>query len=237
MNCDFTFKHYNAILTIAKNVGYRFGNFKESRQGPVLILRHDVDFSPRNALRFGTLEAEKGVRSTYFFLLRTPFYNLLEYNVVSVLRQLRKLGHEIGLHFDQQAVRVVDRRVLEAEVLYELSVVSRILGEEVKVVSFHNPLNNVFCWNAASFTNAYAASFFLKEMKYLSDSNHQWREGCLCRLLKERKYDRIQVLIHPELWDTRPGNVVERLTKAVNDSRLACQGYLEERNDVFKKRK
>jgi hypothetical protein len=63
-----------------------------STEGPVLILRHDVDQCAAAALRMSDLELELGLRSTWYFRWRTARPGVIE--------ELRRRGGEIGLHYE-----------------------------------------------------------------------------------------------------------------------------------------
>ena len=41
-----------------------------------MISRHDIDYSIEKAVELAALEAEENVKSTYFVLLSSEFYNL-----------------------------------------------------------------------------------------------------------------------------------------------------------------
>ena len=57
---------------------YQFVFFDEqSETSGEIILRHDVDFDTGLALEAAKMEAEMGIKATYFFLLRSNLYNLL----------------------------------------------------------------------------------------------------------------------------------------------------------------
>ena len=49
-----------------------------------LLLRHDIDFSPKNAVRMAELEHEYGARSTYTVLLSGHYYNAFEKDIAVV---------------------------------------------------------------------------------------------------------------------------------------------------------
>src|SRR5579859_3672042 len=65
-----------------------------------IILRHAVDLDILPARRLAELEAEVGVRSTFFFLVSGHTYNPASIQNRPHLRALVNLGFEIGLHFD-----------------------------------------------------------------------------------------------------------------------------------------
>lgn len=63
--------------------------------GPVAILRHDVDRLPARAVAMARLEADRGVRSSYYFRCSRRG----EFPETSV-RRIAALGHEIGYHYE-----------------------------------------------------------------------------------------------------------------------------------------
>ena len=83
--------------------GYGFARYGERPSGRHVLWRHDVDVSMHRAARLAEIEAERGVVATYFVNPRSVFYNLLEPEIEVLLRRIRSLGHEIGLHFDAGA--------------------------------------------------------------------------------------------------------------------------------------
>ncbi|MBI4647021.1 MAG: hypothetical protein HY738_10635, partial [Bacteroidia bacterium] len=97
---DFTFKEYRELLEIAsQNYIFRnFTNFQENEN--FIIWRHDVDFSLINAWELAKIEKEYNIKSTFFILLHSEFYNPLEYNSYKMLNEIKNSGHDIGLHFD-----------------------------------------------------------------------------------------------------------------------------------------
>lgn len=68
---DFIITTYKKFLTSIINNGYVFHTFEEFVSNPkfkkILILRHDVDRSPQNALKMAELEHNLGIKATYYF--------------------------------------------------------------------------------------------------------------------------------------------------------------------------
>ena len=66
---DFTLESYDGLLDSLKQ--YRLitvADFFEGRaEEPLVILRHDVEKTPKQALRMAILENKKGIASTYYF--------------------------------------------------------------------------------------------------------------------------------------------------------------------------
>jgi hypothetical protein len=95
---DFTEKRYRELLDAFKAGGYSFYAFedfiRESPEGPVIILRHDVDRSPGNALRLARIENDRGNRATYYFRTTRAVFR------PKIIQKIVRLGHEIGYHYE-----------------------------------------------------------------------------------------------------------------------------------------
>ncbi|MFH0983987.1 MAG: hypothetical protein V1882_00470 [Candidatus Omnitrophota bacterium] len=208
--CDFSFAHYRRILQTAIKSGYKFIRFDELRDLPrgqkACVLRHDVDYLPEHAPFLSEIELSLGIRATYFFQICARTYNLREAMNYRIVRDLKRAGHTIGLHFDMtwdadakwdEFPKICRRE----QVLFE-----KITGvRPCKIVSHHNPhrftaqvLNSV----TPGMRHTYEPQFFSK-IKYLSDSQG-WYEGCMCKIFAAAKYPRIQLCTHPYIWSKKP---------------------------------
>lgn len=76
-----------------------FAAFMAQRPSPnrFVILRHDVDARPANALQCARLEAALGIRGTYYFRSVKKSFNR------EIIARLAELGHEIGYHYEELA--------------------------------------------------------------------------------------------------------------------------------------
>ena len=83
----------------------------------IIILRHDVDFSPHVAYKMYELELKYGIRSTYYIRTRGP-YNILEKRFTNWLKEISKAGFEVGLHYE--TLYYTDYDFNEAERLFEI---------------------------------------------------------------------------------------------------------------------
>ena len=72
-----------------------------------------MDFSPERALELATIEHEMGVKSTYFLLMHSPFYNLFEKQNFEMFCKIRELGHDLALHFDFAFYESEDKKYIE----------------------------------------------------------------------------------------------------------------------------
>src|SRR5262245_23044590 len=100
---EFTWDSYRALLEILgrENRNLRFLDLEREVEPPrYFILRHDVDFCLQTALEMAQLEAQLGVRATYFILLSSPSYNVFSAPENSIPARLVELGHEVALHYD-----------------------------------------------------------------------------------------------------------------------------------------
>jgi hypothetical protein len=67
--------------------------FAQKLYGKYVILRHDIDKKPENALVFAELEHKLGIKATYYFLKNNDVFN------PDVIKKISGLGHEIGYHY------------------------------------------------------------------------------------------------------------------------------------------
>lgn len=111
---DFTRQKYAELLRTLQEAGYRFMTLEEyaeacglkesdkpTRQpeGKVVVMRHDVDKHPWNSLLMAQLEAQMGVRATYYFRI------VPDSNREDVIRSVKHLGHEVGYHYEDMSLR------------------------------------------------------------------------------------------------------------------------------------
>ena len=61
-----------------------------------VLLRHDVDARPQNALRMARLEHSLGIRGTYYFRMPHTFDP-------PIIKEIAALGHETGYHYETMA--------------------------------------------------------------------------------------------------------------------------------------
>jgi hypothetical protein len=179
MTCAFDLEHYRELLDAARGGGYRPSAFDHEPNPGDLFLRHDVDLSLEAALELAHLEAERGVRATYFLMTESVFYNLDSPLGRETLRELRELGHGVGLHAVHPHAARDDR--FDA------------------VLAWHNPEPAYVHDPVEGVVNVMQTPWFTKG-KYRSDSNQHWREGCPHEELRAGAFDWLQLLVHPEIW-------------------------------------
>lgn len=212
---DFTEAEYDRLVRLALE-NYRFGSFADwrSAQPPTVLWRHDLDFSVHRALALARIEAEAGARATYFLNLHSAYYNALEEEVASCVREILALGHELGLHFDPGFE--TSRSPLDA-LAAERRLLEDVFSVPVRAFSLHNPV--VAGWSAdddevAGMVNAYGAAL-RSTFTYCSDSHGVWRHRRLHDVLEQASDERLHVLTHPEWWVPEPLPPRDRVTRAI----------------------
>jgi len=94
---DFTFSVYKHLLVAVQPCGYSFQTFADFTQSPkkrTIILRHDVDRLPDNALQMARLEHEAGIAATYYFRAVPESWD------EEIILEIAGLGHEDGYHYE-----------------------------------------------------------------------------------------------------------------------------------------
>jgi hypothetical protein len=99
---DFTAQILIELLNSAKSRDYLFYKFsdlagKKNALSKTIILRHDIDAMPLNALSMAKIEKKVGVTSSYFFKVHPRIF------VPDLVIQIASCNHEIGYHYEDLA--------------------------------------------------------------------------------------------------------------------------------------
>ena len=198
----FDYKSYINLLMKLVSLEYKicgYTDYKEYKQ--VAILRHDVDMSLEKAVDMSEIERKIGVKSTYFLLLTSDFYNLASLKNLKLVEKIKNAGHEIGLHFDEvRYTNLKDTKQVEEKIKKEIELTEKILDIKISAVSMHRPSKWILDSEISlgkDVINSYSTEFF-KEFKYVSDSRRNWREDIL-ELVNKKEYKKIHILTHP-IW-------------------------------------
>jgi hypothetical protein len=214
---DFTMSRYRELLSLATK-NYDFADYDNIPWGQRFILwRHDCDCSLNRAHALALVEAELGIRTTYFFNPHSEFYNLFERSQYRLVRGIIEAGHRIGLHFDAAFHGVSDETTLSRTVGEEAALLEHLFGVRPVAFSFHNPLATHLQWEADCYSglvNCYARRF-KKDVGYCSDSNGYWRFRRLRDVLEQASDSCLQVLTHPGWWQGDPMPPRQRIFRSV----------------------
>lgn len=213
---EFTYTAYRGLLDLLRQGGYAFTDYHDYQSHPrCVILRHDIDNSLPQALRLAEIEVGEGVKSTWFVLLRTDFYNPASAAALKTLRRIRELGHEIGLHFDEMAYAGAGgigshaSSTTEELIVHEAGILADICGCPITTVSMHRPSKATLeaDLKIPGMVNSYGQTFF-HDFKYLSDSRRRWREP-VDEIIRGGEYDRLHILTHAFWYHEQEQDITE----------------------------
>ncbi len=187
---DFTLRKYRKLLSALKGCSLPFIGFGDLQEGgyrSFVVLRHDVDRKPENALDMARAEAGEGIRASYHF--RAPG-GPLPYDAISAIAGL---GHEIAYHYeDLSAVAgrraagkgVADPSMVEAAVSRFRSNLADLRGiAPVRVISMHgsplSAIDNRLLWKYFDYhtEGIVCEPYFdvdVSAVLYLTDTGRSW---------------------------------------------------------------
>ena len=97
---DFTVEKYKGLCLALLDTGYTpltvysyLTGKPKNNNNKLVVLRHDIDRKPKNALQMAELEHELGIQSTYYFRFPYTFKP-------DIIRKIHDLGHEVGYHYE-----------------------------------------------------------------------------------------------------------------------------------------
>ena len=218
----FTYNAYKNLINSIREQEYEIANYHNYKAyDKAIILRHDVDFSLDRAAEFAILESSINVKSTYFILIRSEFYNPMSKKSLMNIYKILQCGHDVGLHFDEMSYsrNEIQERGIESIIMNEVKLLSNVLeGYNVKSVSMHRPSKETLNadYKFDSLVNSYSKEFF-NDFKYLSDSRMTWREN-VEQVIKNKKYNRIQILTHPFWYKLKEKSRKEIIEEFLNSS-------------------
>jgi len=242
MVADFSDEAYAALLDAGLDAGYDFLTVREYLRADelperFLIVRHDVDRKPRNALQMARTEAVRGVSTTYYFRIIPKTFR------PELIRQIEALDHEVGYHYED--LDSADGDIDAAHKSFERNLRRFRRLCEVDTVCMHgNPLtphDNRDLWTGdrvyADYDligEAYLSMDF-EDVTYFSDTGRTWEDGPLkvkdhtmgegdkqvqvdstwelIDLLAAGELDRACLLVHPNRWAGSYAELVAERTK------------------------
>lgn len=227
---DFTYKSYKNLLDLLSAHGYQTATYHDwENRDRCVILRHDVDNDLDKAVQMARREKMWGVRSTYFVLVSSDFYNIFSKENAARLAEIEALGHEIGLHFDEmcydEAMGCPEKA--KPSIIKEMHLLSDALGHSITSVSMHRPSKEMLeadleLWGTI---NSYGKVFF-KNFKYLSDSRRHWREP-VEEIIKGDKYERLHILTHPFWYFDEERSIGATVREFVNSANRQRYSQME----------
>lgn len=227
----FNLEHYIKIINLMVVKHYDFRLIGDNTEGDKFVfIRHDVDLSLSAARVIAQTEQACGIKSTFYFMMRSNFYNLFSPEAKKVVHTVSNLGHRIGLHFvcTTNNGEEFDPYHLEEAIQKEFSMISYYYNDIFwKTVSFHNPPKEVFSLKLANYVNAYEDAYF-RDIKYLSESNQNWREGDLYQIIENGHYNKLQIMFHPVLWVFGSHSIKATMESFLTSERSNLEQFIRE---------
>jgi hypothetical protein len=229
MGLDFTLATYQTILRTALEANYRIQGISQwfetaDKTGRILLVRHDVDRRPGNALAMARVEAEMGVLTSYYFRALPCSF------VPEVIRGIRDLGHEIGYHYEDWSLARFDREraiALFGENLKRL----RKLAPVRSIAMHGSPLSresNLTIWQHCNYQDwgviDAIESIDFRGFAFFTDAGRTFGETTanlrdylkhedrisgvnssseLAAFIRSGAYEKIHLGVHPERWNDR----------------------------------
>ena len=209
----FSYTEYKNIITLVKS-NWRIVDFKDVidyGHDIFCILRHDIEFSVDRALKMARIEIDElGVKSTYTVQLRNNTYNALSQKNIEAVKEIKKLGHSIGLH--QNPPNISGQELIDY-IQKDIDTLEHYYGFEVDRFAFHRcgsypeiletPIkvpNKINCYDKKFFHYFQGKRPEKINVHYKADSNHKWKYGHPMRVDYKSYPFKMQLLTHPYSW-------------------------------------
>lgn len=188
---------YEEFLETCLDQGYQFCAFPELRDPKRQIaLRHDIDFDTNFALKAAIIEHHLGIKATFFFLLRSPMYNIFSPQDFENINSIREMGHTISIHFDPSIYEDFHQGLQT-----EVALFRSVFQADVNIISLHrpNPFFQEYDAPIHGIEHTYQSKYF-REVKYISDSTGVWRYGHPFSTPEFAQQKSLHLLVHPIWW-------------------------------------
>ena len=234
----FTHEAYRFMLRAARETGYRFATFDElaglrSADARACLIRHDCDNDLVAAAALARIEAEAGVRSTYFIMTRSALYNVMAPPIQTLVREIVSLGHRLGLHFDELPYKEAPATSIAAQVDRERAWLTQEFGQTIDIVSFHQPSARVLANEVRlGCLNTYDLGD-MAGLHYLSDSNLRFRGKTPPEYFADGEHRLLHILLHPEWWTEAPMALDDKWNRMLANNVEIMQQSLLAREDTY----
>jgi|TARA_R110000744_G_scaffold41290_1_gene93435 hypothetical protein len=238
----FSYNEYRNIINLIKNNLPILDFTKvDKTTKKFCVLRHDIEFSIDRAHELAKVEKELEVTSTYTVQLRNNTYNALSEKNIGLIRKIKDLGHNIGLH---QNPPLMDMEKLGGYIMTDIQILEHFYGFEIDRFAFHRPKkeylkNYVILENKI---NCYDKKFFhyfdekpnKVNVLYLADSNHEWKYGYPLDY-DFSKINKLQLLTHPYSWTNIGGDNYGNFLSLIRERNNELVGSMNTETNTFPK--
>lgn len=227
---DFTISIYRQLLQALKEAGYAFQTFEDYLGDPqtrAVLLRHDVDDRKLHSLAFARIQHEMGIVGTYYFRMVPESFD------EEVIREIHRLGHEVGYHYEDMDFAHGDPH--KAIGLFEKHLARLRALVPVTTICMHgsprSKYDNKDVWKHYDYRNygIIGEPYFdidFKKMFYLTDTGRRWDGGAvsvrdkvgsgfdltfhttqeiIACIQSGRFPTRVMINFHPQRWTDDPG--------------------------------
>lgn len=222
------FDTYRSIITKIKQTGRYMDYIDAIDSNEFIIMRHDIEFSIDRAHKMAEVEAEEEFLSSYFVQITNNAYNALSKKNIDLLKEMLRMGHHIGLHYHRNGVMNLD--YIKKDIEAQAEMLSQFLGVDIDRFSLHRPAQEHLKADikVGNMMNTYGSHFFTfaddvtsmsgLAVKYIADSNHEWKYGFPNEEYFER-YPKIQLLVHALSWSDDGAEHVDCFREIVDEKR------------------
>jgi hypothetical protein len=196
------FSEYKNFLSQFKKNGYIFKFFhqKISKRGNI-VLRHDIDFDTKYALNIAKVEKKLNIKSTFFFLIKSESYNILNPEEIKRIKEISSMGHEISVHFDPSIYK--RNKILEG-LKSEIKIFEYLFNNKIRIISFHRPSKKFINLNKKIIgVNHTYQDLYKKKIKYFADSRNIFSYGNPLKSIEFKNKLSLQLLLHPIWWQKK----------------------------------
>ena len=200
---DFTLSKYKQLLSTLRRQGFSFltfGQFLKEPAGKCIILRHDVDLLPYNALAFAKIQAGMGIKGSYYFRAVPVSWN------EEVIREIAGLGHEIGYHYENitscngDIDKAYEDFKLNLEKLRKLAPVSTICMHGSPRSKFDNrSLWDKYDYKSLGIIGEPYFDIDFEKVFYLTDTGRRWdgwKTSVRDKVPQQEKWNKIGLVYH-----------------------------------------
>lgn len=224
---DFTLDAYLSVVDALRERDYPFFGIAAWMAAPPdrgVLVRHDVDRKPANALDMAQAEAERGIKSTYYFRILDMSFD------AAIIKAIAEMGHEVGYHYEDLSLADGDHEAAVAMFREHLQKLRDVAP--VTTIAMHgrpfSPYNSQAIWDREDLADfgLIAEAFRTVDYSgtyYFTDTGRKWDAGrtnlrdrpkvalfpdqavpdteSLLAWIAENQPDRLSISAHPERWD------------------------------------
>ena len=238
MNNSFSYKEYISIINKFRS---RLKNIVDiDVSNPFAFIRHDVEFSPLRAYKMANIELKMNINTNYYFQTISNAYNVCSIKNRELIKGIKKMGHNIGLHLYVTQIKKDDWDTLLKSLNYQSNILQEIIEDNIDSFAFHRPpkwvlenRQNII----GGLINLYGDKFFEysdnpTQIKYLADSKHRWTFGH--PLDQNQNFHKFQINMHPDEWTENGFDIFENFQSLIEENKFEFLQTLDSETKTFK---